>query len=170
MIAATKLTIRPYRESDLDSVIAIFQAAIRETAARDYSPAQIAAWVQVDRKAWARRRMDRLTWVANLGATSAGFTDLEADGHLDMMFVHPAHQGQGIASRLLAKVEDAARAKGLSRIFTEASITARPFFERRGFQLVAAQSVAIRGQTLTNFRMEKLRGEEPRETGLSRDA
>lgn len=158
MAVASDLTIRPYREGDLDAVIAVFQAAIRGTTARDYSPAQIAAWAQADRKAWARWRMDRPTWVASLGGAVVGFSDLEADGHLDMMFVDPAHQGRGIASRLLATVEAAARADSLTRIFTEASITARPFFERRGFRLIAAQTVAIRGQALTNFRMEKLLG------------
>jgi len=158
MAAVSEVTIRPYREGDLDSVIAVFQAAICGTAARDYSPAQIAAWARADRRAWARARMDRPTWVAELGAAPIGFTDLEADGHLDMMFVDPAHQGRGVASGLLATVEAAARAGGLSRIFTEASITARPFFERRGFRLIAAQSVAIRGQVLTNFRMDKLLG------------
>ena len=40
----------------------------------------------------------------------------------------------------------------------DASITARPFFEARGFQVVAAQSVVRRGQRLTNFRMEKFIG------------
>lgn len=77
------------------------------------------------------------------------------DGHLDMMYVHPAHRGVGTATALLAEIEAAARTQGHSRIFTEASITARPFFERRGFRLVAAQDAKARGQTLTNFRMEK---------------
>jgi putative acetyltransferase len=52
-------------------------------------------------------------------------------------------------------VEAAARNQELPRIFTEASLTARPFFERRGFVVVAAQQVEKRGQTLANFRMEK---------------
>jgi len=59
-----------------------------------------------------------------------GFTDLEPDGHLDMMFVHPAHQGAGVATALFNTVEAAARAQNLSRIFTEASITARSFSVR----------------------------------------
>ncbi len=102
------------------------------------------------------RRLSRPTWVAVVGEKPVGFTDLEPDGHLDMMFVHPAHQGVGIATALLERVETAARGQGLARIFTEASITARPFFERRGFRLLAAQIVRVRGQALANFRMEKL--------------
>ncbi len=150
------LSIRAYRSTDLDAVIAIFLGAIREVASRDYAPAQIDAWAQVDRAAWASRRLDRPTWVAVIGPAAVGFTDLEPDGHLDMMFVHPAHQGVGVATALLGTVEAAARAQGLVRLFTEASLTARPFFERRGFSVVAAQCVEKRGQRLKNFRMAKV--------------
>jgi putative acetyltransferase len=162
MKTGPRLAIRPYRPSDLDVVIAIFQGAIREIASRDYAPAQIEAWAQVDRAGWESRRLSRPTWVAVIGETIVGFSDLEPDGHLDMMFVHPARQGIGVASALLATAEAAARAQGLTAIFTHASITARPFFERRGFRVVAEQSVEKRGQRLTNFRMEKaLAGNAP---------
>ena len=153
---ASTLSIRSYRPDDLDAVIGIFLAAIRETAAKDYHQAQIEAWAQADRDRWAERRLSRPTWVAMVAENPVGFTDLERDGHLDMMFVHPAHQRAGVATVLLERVEAAAQEQGLSRLFTEASITARPFFERRGFRLLAAQVVSIRGQTLANFRMEKL--------------
>lgn len=148
--------LRRYVTTDLDGVIEVFQRAIREVACRDYDPAQVAAWSKVERDDWEPWRLTRPTWVAVLGEQIVGFSDLEADGHLDMMFVHPAHQGIGIASMLLATVEDAARQQGLARIFTEASITARPFFQRRGFLLDAQQQVTKRGETFTNFRMHKI--------------
>ena len=131
--------IRPYRAGDLDGVIDIFLRAVREVAARDYDQQQIDAWAQADRKAWSVRRMSRPTWVATIGSSLAGFADLESDGHLDMMFVHPAHQGMGVASALLAHVEASAREQGIARLHAEASITARPFFERRGFRVIAEQ-------------------------------
>ena len=149
------LSIRPYRPDDLDAVIGIFLGVIREIAAKDYDRAQIEAWARADRDTWAMWRLSRPTWVAVVGEKPVGFTDLERDGHLDMMFVHPAHQGVGVATALLERVETAARGQGLARLFTEASITARPFFERRGFRLLAAQIVRVRGQALANFRMEK---------------
>ena len=43
----------------------------------------------------------------------------------------------------------------IGRVFTEASVTARPFFERRGFRVVRERRVARRGVQLTNFAMEK---------------
>ena len=141
---------------DLDAVIAIFLGAIREIASKDYDQAQIDAWAQVDRDTWAKRRLSKPTWVAVLGQASVGFADLESNGHLDMMFVHPAHQGIGVATLLLETVEAAASVQGIPRLFVEASITARPFFEKRGFSVLASQRVAKRGQMLTNFRMQKI--------------
>jgi putative acetyltransferase len=149
------VSIRSYRPTDLDAVIAIFLAAVRQVAARDYAPAQIDAWARLDRDSWASRRLGRATWVAVIGRSPVGFTDLEPNGHLDMLYVHPAHQRVGIASALLATVEAAAQGQGLCGIFAEASITARRFFERRGFRLVAGQTVERHGQTLVNFQMEK---------------
>jgi putative acetyltransferase len=148
--------IRRYDGSDLDAVITVFQRAIRQTACRDYAPDQVAAWSTVDRAAWARARASRPTWLAVAGTTVAGFSDLELDGHLDMMFVNPDFAGQGVASLLLATVETAARHQGLPRLFTEASITARPFFARRGFVVDAAQVVEKRGVRLANYRMHKV--------------
>jgi putative acetyltransferase len=150
------VSVRDYVAADCDATIAIFLSAIREVASRDYTPDEIEAWAQVeDRDAWATRRASRPSFIAECDGVTIGFSDLEADGHLDMMFVHPAYQGIGAASLLLGKVEDEARRQGLGRIFTEASLTARPFFERRGFTVIARQSVEKRGQRLTNFRMEK---------------
>jgi len=150
------LTIRPYTTEDCDATIEIFLRAIREVASRDYNPAQVNAWAQVkDREAWAGRRASRPTWIAQNVDVVIGFSDLEPDGHLDMLFVHPDHQGRGAASLLLEKVEAEAREQGLKRIFTEASLTARPFFERRGFTVLARQTVEKRGQLLDNFRMAK---------------
>jgi putative acetyltransferase len=155
MPSKSGLFIRPYQAADLDVVIEIFLRAIREVASKDYDQAQVDAWAQADRERWATRRLSRPTWVAVLGQETVGFSDLEPDGHLDMMFVHPAHQGLGVATLLLKTVEAVATAQGINRLFTEASLTARPFFERRGFSVLASQCVEKRGQLLTNVRMEK---------------
>jgi putative acetyltransferase len=149
------IIIRPYTSTDLDAVIDIFQRAVRETASRDYNEAQISAWSQVDYSRWEMRRMSRPTWLALVDGQPAGFTDLEPDGHLDMMFVHPAFNGRGIATELFKTVIESARQQGIQRVFTEASITAKPFFEKQGFAVITSQLVEIRGQVLQNFKMEK---------------
>lgn len=151
------LSVRDYLPTDCDATIDIFLRAIREIASKDYSPAQVAAWAKMDdRDGWAERRSSRPTWLAECDGVPVGFSDLMPDGYLDMMFVHPDYQGIGVASLLLHTVEAEARKSGLTRISTEASLTARPFFERKGFVILARQEVEKRGETLANFRMEKM--------------
>lgn len=149
------VSIRPYQPSDLDAVITIFERAVREVASKHYTPAQIDAWAHTERKGWRKARLSRPTWIAEIIGEPVGFSDLEKDGHLDMMFVHPAFQRQGVASALLNTVETAARKQLLAVIYTEASLSARPFFERRGFAVIMPQTVKCRGQKLTNFKMRK---------------
>ncbi|MBY3260795.1 GNAT family N-acetyltransferase [Rhizobium laguerreae] len=152
-----RILIRPYAPSDVDTTIEIFLRAIREVSSKDYSPAEIEAWAKLeDRGLWAERRISRPAWIAEFDGAPVGFSDLTGDGCLDMMFVHPQFQGVGIASRLLSRVEDEALKLGFSRIYTEASRTARPFFQRKGFRVITKQIVEKRGQGLENFLMEKL--------------
>ena len=45
----------------------------------------------------------------------------------------------------------------LKRVFAELSITAKPFFEPKGFTVVKQQVVKIRGAELANYIMEKVK-------------
>ncbi|MBX5021622.1 GNAT family N-acetyltransferase [Rhizobium lentis] len=152
-----RILIRPYASGDVDATIEIFLRSIREVSSKDYSAAQIEAWAKVeDRSLWAERRISRPAWIAETAGKPVGFSDLTNDGCLDMMFVHPEFQGVGVATRLLRRVEEEALRLVFGRIYTEASRTARPFFERKGFRVITRQIVEKRGQRLENFLMEKL--------------
>ncbi len=98
--------IRAYNEADLDALIELFAGSVRQVASRDYSKAQIEAWapVAVNREHWATRRGSRPTYVAEAVGQIVGFSELEPDGHIDMLFVHADHQGQGVACALLKHI------------------------------------------------------------------
>jgi putative acetyltransferase len=149
--------IRRYTPGDLAGLIVLFRDTVRRINRRDYSQAQVMAWApdEIDAQQWARRFGHKAVWVADLEGTPVGFVDVARDGQIDMLYVHADHQGRGIASRLLATVEAGARAHGLLRLFTEASITARPFFERRGFRVLAPQRAVRWAQEFLNYRMDK---------------
>lgn len=149
------IRLRQYLEADLDAAIDVFQTAVRDVASQDYHPDQIAAWAQVDRESWQKRLLNSHCWVASIDDKVVGFGNVEFDGHLDLMFTHPEYLRTGVASALLEKLEHAVIAMALPVIFTEASITAKPFFSRRGYQLLAAQQVQVRGQNFINYRMRK---------------
>ena len=148
---------RPYAAADLDALIVLFQTAVRSLAGVEYTFEQVLAWAPdgVDRDHWRVRLAASSAWVATSGDRAMGFISLEWDGHIDMLYVHPDFQRRGVASTLLQRLVASAAARGLDRLFTEASITAKPFFERQGFRVIAAQEVIRLGEPLANFRMER---------------
>ena len=154
------IDIRRYRPSDLASIIALFRDTVRRVNGRDYSEQQVMAWApdEIDARRWTHRFDNKDVWVADLDGAPVGFVDVARDGLIDMLYVHADHQGRGIASLLLRTVEASARTHGLLRLFTEASITARPFFEHRGFRVIAPQRVMRWAQEFLNYRMDKALG------------
>jgi putative acetyltransferase len=69
--------------------------------------------------------------------------------------VHKDFQGQGVATIIANELEKHAQQNDIVIVNTEASITAKPFFEKLGYQVIKQQSIEFKGQTLTNFLMEK---------------
>jgi putative acetyltransferase len=156
------ITLRPYRSDDAPALLALFRDTIRRVNCRDHSPAQLAAWASddIDTVAWFGRFSGRFVPVAEEAGRPVGFAELEPDGHIDRVYVSADHQRRGIGQQLLAAVVAEARRLGLGRLFTEASITARPFFEAQGFVVLAPQVVTCRGVEVVNYRMERVL-EEP---------
>ena len=149
------MIIRAYVAADASGTLATFQRAIRETASAHYDARQIAVWApdDIDLTEWGRRRAAVSTRVAEIDGQIVGFTDLDDAGHIDMLFVHPSFGRRGVASALFETMLADARRAGLAALTVEASLTAREFFERNGFSLVAQQEVERGGVRLTNFRL-----------------
>jgi putative acetyltransferase len=152
------INIRDYQDSDCEALAEIFTRAVRQIARRDYSPAQIAAWAPETRDMgeFAVRRSTKPTFVAEYDGQVAGFTDLDGEGHIDMFYVSPSFQRRGVGSAMLRFVTARAQTERCKRLHSEVSITARPVFERHGFKVLAYQTVETNGQSLGNYRMEKL--------------
>ena len=84
-----------------------------------------------------------------------GFSSITHQGYLHSMFVHKDFQGKGIATILLNEIERYATTRGIMRITSEVSLTARPFFEKRGYIVEVEQKRKANQLYLTNFWMEK---------------
>jgi putative acetyltransferase len=152
------VTLRPYRPDDAAALLELFRDTIRRVNSRDYSPEQIRAWASddIDPDAWAGRFAGRFVVVAEEAGRPVGFAELESSGHIDRVYVSADHQGQGVGRALIEAVLAEEQRLGLPRLFLEASITARPFFEARGFTVVAPQVVTLRGVEFVNYRMERV--------------
>lgn len=163
-------TVRRYELRDAPLLLDLFRDTIRRVNSKDYSPAQIAAWAsdEIDPEAWANRFTGRLVLVAVSAIPESklpdskptprfrlgGFCDLEPSGHLDRFYVSADCQGLGIGRLLFEHLQAEIRDWPIDRIWTEASITARPFFERIGFELIRPQTVLCRGVEFLNYQMQ----------------
>ena len=105
---------------------------------------------------WDRSFSEHYTYVAVENESIAGFGDIDGSGYLDRLYVHHKYQRQGIAAAICDKLEQAVPG---ARITTCASITARPFFEKRGYRVIKEQQVERDGTFLTNYLMEKYKSQ-----------
>lgn len=151
--------IRLATKTDVPGIVQLFYNTIHTINRHDYTPAQIHAWAPhiPDETRWATRLDHKTVFVAETSAGFLlGFAELDPDGHIDCFYCHHASQRQGVGRSLLKHIEQTARQQGTLRLFTEASITARPFFERRGFRTLHENQVVRNGVSLINFAMEKI--------------
>lgn len=84
-----------------------------------------------------------------------GFSSITPQGYLHSMFVHKDFQGKGVATILLKEIERYAVSVGITRITSEVSLTARPFFEKRGYVVEVEQRRRANQLCLTNYWMAK---------------
>lgn len=149
------MEIREYRPEDCEAITRLFYDTVHTVNRKDYTPAQLDAWAdgKPDRERWNRSLQVHFSLVALEGDQIVGFADMSADGYLDRLYVHKDYQNRGVATALCDRLEQVVK----GAIVTHASITARPFFEKRGYRVVKEQQVERRGVQLTNFVMEKAR-------------
>ncbi len=150
------MTIRDYREGDHFAVAEIFPRAVHEIASQVYSQKQCEAWSarEPNPEHWKKRCEQKRPFVAVVNSQIAGFLELEPDGHIDCAYVNPDYQRQGIMTQLVRHALEEASRMNLSRLYVEASICAKPLFEREGFVVVSEKNVNIGGVELCNFDME----------------
>ena len=143
--------------ADIPVLAAIFQASIEELAEEDYDEGQRAAWAGAadDEAAFGAGLQKDLTLVAVLQGAPVGFASLEGKEHLRMLYVYPPVARQGVGALLADAIEKMAGARGAKRLEVDASDTARPFFETRGYEAQLRQTVEIGGEWLGNTRMVK---------------
>lgn len=151
------MNVRNFKNEDIESVLKLFYDTVHSVNSKDYAKEQL--------KAWAPKELDKLKWIESLNKNYSlvveedtqiiGFGDIDSKGYLDRLYVHKNHQGKKVASNLITELENYVFNKGVKSIITDASITAKPFFENKGYKVIKEQQVELRGQVFTNFKMIK---------------
>ena len=148
------MKLREYKTTDCEQLAKLFYNTVHSVNAKDYTEEQLNVWATggVDLQEWNHSFLKHKTVVAVEDDEIVGFGDIDQSGYLDRLYVHMNYQGMGIASAICNELE---RAVIGDLITTHASITAKPFFEHRGYKVVLEQEVVRQGITLKNYVMEK---------------
>lgn len=138
------MEIREYRPEDCSEMASLFYDTVHTVNAADYTKEQLDAWADgaVDCEAWDHSFREHYTLVAIEDGKLAGFGDMDESGYLDRLYIHKDFQKRGIAAALCDRLE---KRFAVPEIITHASITARPFFEKRGYRVRKAQQVERKG-------------------------
>ena len=149
------MIIRKYQPSDCKELTELFYNTVHNVNAKDYTKEQLDVWAtgKVDLEKWDESLQEHFSIVAVDDEIIVGFGDIDKTGYLDRLFVHASYQRKGIATAICNQLEQTVQGD----ITTHASITAKPFFEKRGYKIVKEQQVERQGIFLTNFCMKKSR-------------
>lgn len=151
------IQIRLFEPQDAEQIASLFHETVREVNVSDYSSHQVKAWAPDDLyfRNWVEVCSNRFTYVADDEGIIAGFGELESNGHIDCFYCHKNYQRCGVGTQIYRAIEAKAIDLSVSRLLTESSITAKPFFQRMEFLVVKQQTVTRRGETFINYVMEK---------------
>lgn len=152
------ITIHPFETLFTTEIVNLHHACVHAIDPSIYSLEQQEAWAHTppNYPYWEKRLALKKPFVAMVEAKIVGFIELEENGHIDCAYTHPAYQKRGVMSELYAYAQNLAQQKGIKRLFLEASIVAKPFFEKRGFVALTRNEIKRNAQMIVNFSMEKI--------------
>lgn len=159
-MTTTAYPLRPFLAADTPALQDLFAQSIEELTAEDYDQDQRVAWVSTaaDAEAFAEKLGSMVTLVVQVDGEYAGFASLKDNATFEMLYVHPYFAGQGVGTALADAVERLAQSRGAKEITVEASDTAEPFFEGRGYTATQRNMVPRDDLWLTNTTMKKRLG------------
>lgn len=150
----TSIIIREYNVGDFESIATLFYETVHTVNRKDYTQEQVNVWATgtLDFQKWNKSLSENYSIVAIVDDIIVGFGDLENFNYINRLYVHKDYQNKGIGNAICDELEQQAKGK---TIYVHASITAKPFFEKRNYYVYKEQQVELSGVLLTNYIMKK---------------
>lgn len=150
--------LRKLSKEDIPILQTLFRETVLHVNARDYTREEVEDWASCgDSAEHMKDLLARNDYVVALNEQGEiiGFSSMNTEGYLHLLFVHKDYQRVGVGSLLLSAMEKRAREYGVAEITSEVSLTARPFFEENGYKVIKVQKRRANRLELTNFVMRK---------------
>ena len=151
------MKVRVFQPDDLEVILKIFYENVHKVCQDDYTSLQLDAWAPKDPDVlrWKNSLEKNYTVVAEMNNHIVGFGNIGGTGYIDRLYVDYQYLGKGIASAILNELENYATKEGVVYMNTSASITAKDFFERKGYIVLKEETEERRGVRLKRYLMEK---------------
>ncbi len=151
-----KTNLRRAHLEDIPEIIQLFQQTILAVC-EEYDSNQRNVWAALgsDRLKWEERISQQHFLVAESNEQIQAFASITQLGYIDVFYVHKDQQRKGLASQLYQALEAYAKQHRISSLTADVSKSARPFFEKQGFNCVETQQNHLQGQVLENYLMRK---------------
>jgi len=151
------MRIRKSDLADQQQIATFIRETIRTVNLADYSEEHVLIWSNaISLEKLETRFHSVIQYVADIDGQVVGVGDIRIDkGEIDFLYIHKNFVGKGIGTSLLEKLEDSAKKSGLKTLRVTSSITAKPFFERRGFLLYDEYAKRMNGKDFTVFTLMK---------------
>ena len=149
----------PLEEKDIPEMQELFRSTVLNVNIRHYTQEEVEDWASCGDSVEHLKELlshNHFIGAFDEAGRMVGFSSMNKDGYLHSMFVHKDWQGKGVATQLLSEVERIAKQLEVAEITSEVSLTARPFFEKKGYEIVKIQKYRANKLELTNFVMRKL--------------
>lgn len=128
-----KILIRNYRTEDTQALANIYYNTIHKINIQHYTEEQVDVWAPKssveNTEGWTTKFPRTKPIIAVVENEIVGFAEFESNGHIDCFFCHHGWIGKGVDSALMKEILQRAQNNYIHLIFSEVSITAKPFFE-----------------------------------------
>lgn len=153
----SNVLLRFAKEDDLTEMHKMFVDTIVTICKKDYSSEKIDVWIATirDKQRWIDKINSQYFLIAELDGQIVGYSSLEYNEYIDFLYVHKDYQRQGIADKLYNAIEKEALERKSTILSSKVSITAKPFFEKKGFQTLQMLVNNIQGVEVINYSMVK---------------
>ncbi|NVJ52710.1 MAG: GNAT family N-acetyltransferase [Campylobacteraceae bacterium] len=150
------MKIITYNKNYSKQIPELFTNTIHKTCNKDYTKEQLNAWanLHINYEVWEKRLNKTKPYLTICDKKLVGFAEFYED-YIDCFYVHHEYQGCDVGKMLLNNIFKIAKQNEQTLLRVDASITAKPFFEKFGFIEVKKNKVERNNIELVNFSMEK---------------
>lgn len=150
-----QVDIKPYQGQYSQAITELFYQAVHNIDTQIYNAQQKQAWAPypINYQKWQQRLIATQPTLLFKGQTLIGFIEFDNQGYIDCLYISPQHQQQGYATLLIKHILDIAMHKQIKQVSVDASIIAKPMFEKLGFTVQSENQQVRSGVTLKNYSM-----------------